>query len=114
MSESREEFRMYAVNQRIRTLLAAVVGVATAGVCFAQDGGRGALEYREDNALVFPEDYRSCPFVGGDVAEPLPAEAAARCVQCHTEHGAVERTFVQFYATLLEVARAKRTLRPGH
>lgn len=46
-------------------------------------------------------------------AAPLDAEAAAPCVQCHTEHGAVERTFVQFYPTLLEVARAKGTLKPG-
>lgn len=46
-------------------------------------------------------------------AAPLDAEAAAPCVQCHTEHGAVERTFVQFYPTLLEVAREKGTLNPG-
>ena len=46
-------------------------------------------------------------------AAPLDAEAAAPCVQCHTEHGAVERTFVQFYPTLLEVAREKGTLKPG-
>ncbi len=48
-----------------------------------------------------------------DVAEPLSAEAAAPCVQCHTEHTAVERTFVQFYPTLLEVARREGTVKPG-
>lgn len=48
-----------------------------------------------------------------DVAEPLSAEAAAPCVECHTDHGAVERTFVQFYPTLLDVAREKGTLNPG-
>ena len=48
-----------------------------------------------------------------DVAEPLTGERVARCVTCHTDHTAVERTFVQFYPTLLEVARDKGTLRPG-
>ena len=49
-----------------------------------------------------------------DVAPPLSAEAAAPCVECHTDHGAVERTFVQFYPTLLEVAREKGTLKPSY
>jgi len=48
-----------------------------------------------------------------EVAAPLSGDAAARCVQCHTEETAVERTFVQFYPTLLEVARQKGTLKPG-
>ena len=48
-----------------------------------------------------------------DAVAPLPPEAAASCVQCHTEHTAVERTFVQFYPTLLEIAREKGTLKPG-
>ena len=48
-----------------------------------------------------------------DVALPLPANQAERCVECHTTHGAVERTFVQFYPTLLDIAREKGTLKPG-
>ena len=35
------------------------------------------------------------------------------CTQCHTRDGAVEDTFVQFYPTLLRVARAKGTVKPG-
>ena len=48
-------------------------------------------------------------------AEPLSGEALARgqCVECHTKETAVERTFVQFYPTLLDVARQKGTLKPG-
>jgi hypothetical protein len=46
-------------------------------------------------------------------AAPLSGDAVASCVECHTKHTAVERTFVQFYPTLLEVARQKRTLKPG-
>ncbi|MEE2965508.1 MAG: cytochrome P460 family protein [Acidobacteriota bacterium] len=48
-----------------------------------------------------------------EVAEPLAGAQVARCIECHTEHTAVERTFVQFYPTLLEVARQKGTLKPG-
>ena len=48
-----------------------------------------------------------------EVAAPLAGDAAAPCVQCHTKETAVERTFVQFYPTLLEVARQKGTLKPG-
>lgn len=47
-----------------------------------------------------------------DQAPPLSGDAAAPCVECHTRHTAVERTFVQFYPTLLEVAREKGTLNP--
>ena len=48
-----------------------------------------------------------------ETAAPLTGERVARCIECHTKHTAVERTFVQFYPTLLEVARAKGTLKPG-
>jgi hypothetical protein len=44
-------------------------------------------------------------------AEPLKDDA--RCVECHTKNTAVERTFVQFYPTLLEVARRMGTVKPG-
>ena len=48
-----------------------------------------------------------------DVAEPLSGQRAAACVECHTKHTAVERTFVQFYPTLMDVARRMGTLKPG-
>jgi hypothetical protein len=34
----------------------------------------------------------------------------ASCYSCHAEHGAVDTTFVQFYPTLLKIAREKKTL----
>ena len=46
-------------------------------------------------------------------AAPLTGNAVSPCVECHTQHTAVERTFVQFYPTLLEVARRKGTLKPA-
>ena len=48
-----------------------------------------------------------------DRAEPLSGDRVARCVECHSEHTAVERTFVQFYPALYEVAREKGSLKPG-
>ena len=48
-----------------------------------------------------------------DAVAPLSAEDAVPCIACHTEHTAVERTFVQFYPTALEIAREKGTLKPG-
>ena len=48
-----------------------------------------------------------------DSVAPLAGEEVARCIECHTDHTAVERTFVQFYPTALEIARAKGTLKPG-
>ncbi len=48
-----------------------------------------------------------------DVSEPLSGARVAECVECHTEHTAAERTFVQFYPALLEAARRAGTLKPG-
>jgi hypothetical protein len=42
-------------------------------------------------------------------ARPLPATAS--CQRCHAENTAVEQTFVQFYPTLFEVAKAKGTVK---
>ena len=51
--------------------------------------------------------------VMAESARPLEGKDVASCVECHTKSTAVERTFVQFYPTLLDVARAKGTLNPG-
>ncbi|MFY9560648.1 MAG: cytochrome P460 family protein [Terriglobales bacterium] len=42
----------------------------------------------------------------------IPAQAV--CYSCHEQHGAVDTTFVQFYPTLLEIARQKGTFSPGY
>jgi hypothetical protein len=49
-----------------------------------------------------------------DAAAPLTGQREAGCIECHTKHTAVERTFVQFYPHLLEVAKAKGTAKPGY
>jgi hypothetical protein len=43
--------------------------------------------------------------------ERLPKSAG--CFACHSANGAVENTFVQFYPTLIDVARSKGTLKLG-
>jgi len=45
---------------------------------------------------------------------PLAGDTAQRCIDCHTAHTAVERTFVQFYPTLLDVAKRMGTLRKDY
>jgi hypothetical protein len=66
----------------------------------------------------FPDGWAFYAFGRGDAltptAQPLAGDAVAPCVECHSEHAAVERTFVQFYPHLLDVAREKGTLKPGH
>lgn len=38
----------------------------------------------------------------------------ADCYSCHRNHAAVDTTFVQFYPTLLPIARSKETLSPAY
>ena len=42
----------------------------------------------------------------------LPKEM--ECYSCHEQHAAVDTTFVQFYPTLLEIAKKKNTLSPAY
>jgi len=44
-------------------------------------------------------------------AKMIPRTAS--CYSCHSKNGAVDNTFVQFYPTLLPVAKAKGTLAPS-
>jgi hypothetical protein len=46
---------------------------------------------------------------GGDDKTSAMIPAAASCYSCHSAHGAVNTTFVQFYPTLLPIAEAKGT-----
>ena len=46
---------------------------------------------------------------GAGPVSPLPQTAA--CYQCHRDNTAVEHTFVQFYPTLMEVARRHGTVK---
>jgi Cytochrome P460 len=79
--------------------------------------GRFQTDIRRLEAEVkdsqFPGGWGFFNFGTDETAEPLSGERVAPCIDCHTKHAAVEMTFVQFYPTLLEVARQKGTLKPG-
>lgn len=57
-----------------------------------------------------PSEWSYYGFPPGEKAGEL---AGAGCNKCHTENGAVEHTFVQFYPTLKEIAIAKGVVKPG-
>jgi hypothetical protein len=48
----------------------------------------------------------------GKPTKQIPKEAV--CYSCHEQHAAVDTTFVQFYPTLLEIAKKKGTLAAGY
>ena len=56
----------------------------------------------------FPRKWAFFPFGDKDKATALAATSS--CNTCHSQNGATDNTFVQFYPTLLEVARKKGTL----
>ena|SRR2546425_111094 len=60
----------------------------------------------------FPETkWGFFPFRSNEqTAKPAPP-ATTECQSCHSRNGAVDNTFVQFYPTLLEVAKQKGTLK---
>lgn len=51
-------------------------------------------------------------FSGAKTAKLI--ERPAACYRCHETHAAVDTSFVQFYPTLLGVAKAKGTLNPAY
>jgi hypothetical protein len=56
----------------------------------------------------FPGKWAFFGFDDKDTAKMVPKEAA--CYSCHEQHGAVDTTFVQFYPTLIDLAKQKGTL----
>lgn len=56
----------------------------------------------------FPGKWAFFGFGDGKTAKMTPTTAS--CYSCHAEHAAVDTTFVQFYPTLLPIAKAKGTL----
>lgn len=56
----------------------------------------------------FPDKWAFFGFGKGKVGRLIPQPA--NCYSCHAEHAAVDTTFVQFYPTLLPLAKSKGTL----
>ena len=60
----------------------------------------------------FPGKWAFFGYDEGKPSKQIPKEAV--CYSCHEQHGAVDTTFVQFYPTLLEIAKKKGTLSQGY
>jgi hypothetical protein len=73
--------------------------------------GVAALEIHLKDQKRFPTKWAFFGFgVADQTGKPFPANSA--CQTCHARSGAVDETFVQFYPTLLPVAKARGTLKP--
>ena len=83
---------------------------------YFQDTDLMGLEVHvKDSARFGPEGGGWAFFSFEDPGRPaamLPRTAG--CYGCHAAHGAVDTTFVQFYPTLLPLARARCTLSAGY
>jgi hypothetical protein len=66
------------------------------------------LEVHVKDQSRFAGQWAFFGFGNGKTATMIPA--SANCYSCHTEHAAVDTTFVQFYPTLLPIAKSKGTL----
>jgi hypothetical protein len=60
----------------------------------------------------FPGKWAFFGYDEGKPSKQIPKEAV--CYSCHEQHAAVDTTFVQFYPTLLEIAKKKGTLAQGY
>ncbi len=70
--------------------------------------GLVALEIHLKDQAHFPGKWAFFEFgVSGQTAKALPA--SSDCQTCHAKSGAVDETFVQFYPTLIPVAKRKGT-----
>jgi hypothetical protein len=66
------------------------------------------LELHVKDEARFPGKWAFFAFGGKKTAKAIPT--SADCYSCHAQHAAVDTTFVQFYPTLLPIAKEKRTL----
>jgi len=66
----------------------------------------------------FPDGWGFFLFNNPDAATkgspPLTGDTVQRCIDCHTKNTAVERTFVQFYPTLFDVAKKMGTVKANY
>lgn len=70
------------------------------------------FEVHVKDELRFPGKWAFFGFGDASTAKMIPR--SADCYSCHSEHAAVDTTFVQFYPTLLPLATSKGTLSPGY
>jgi len=82
------------------------------GGSFQQGAPMGIEVHTKDTARFGGDGWAFFGFnPAGQPSTMIPREA--NCYSCHEATTAVDRTFVQFYPTLLPIAREKRTLTPA-
>ncbi len=69
------------------------------------------MEAEVKDQARFPSGWGFYAFTNAAKTGKLVPAATTDCQACHSQHGAVENTFVQFYPTLFEVAKKKGTLK---
>jgi hypothetical protein len=67
-----------------------------------------AFEVHLKDQAHFPGKWAFFAFDESKIAKMIPT--SADCYSCHAAHAAVDTTFVQFYPTLLPIAKSKGTL----
>jgi hypothetical protein len=72
--------------------------------------GLAAVEVHVKDTARFKGGWAFFAFEKSDTAKLIPA--SANCYSCHEQHGSVDTTFVQFYPTLIEVAKQKGKFKP--
>jgi Cytochrome P460 len=70
------------------------------------------VEVHVKDEARFPGKWAFFGFDDAKTAKMVPV--GAECYSCHAAHGAVDTTFVQFYPTLLPIAKSKGTLSAGY
>ena len=68
------------------------------------------LSVHVKDAARFPGQQWAFFDFKGDKTATMMIPVTAACYSCHSAHGAVDTTFVQFYPTLLPTAKSKNTL----
>jgi hypothetical protein len=66
------------------------------------------VEVHVKDEAHFPGKWAFFGFDDAKTAKMIPT--SANCYSCHADHAAVDTTFVQFYPTLLPIAKSKNTL----
>jgi hypothetical protein len=61
----------------------------------------------------FPDKWAYFGFGDGGKTAKAMTPAKNACWQCHEDNAAVEHSFVQFYPEMLQIAKAKGTIKPG-
>jgi hypothetical protein len=75
-------------------------------------GDTMAFEAHVKDEARFPGKWAFFGFGDQKTAKMIPT--TADCYSCHASHAAVDTTFVQFYPTLLPIAKSKGTLSPAY